>query len=81
MEYKAGKADEIIFNKGDEGDFFYIMIYGKLNLLLPNPNIASTQRTIDLISDALLKKAGVFPSNNEYVGKDPHFLNEKLQTY
>ena len=39
MEYKAGKADEIIFNKGDAGDFFYIMIYGKLNLLLPNPNI------------------------------------------
>ena len=39
MEYKAGKADEMIFNKGDEGDFFYIMIYGKLNLLLPNPNI------------------------------------------
>lgn len=42
MEYRVGKADEFIFNKDDKGDFFYIMIYGKLNIFLPNPDIAST---------------------------------------
>ena len=80
MEYRAGKAEEFIFNKGDKGDFFYIMIYGKLNIFLPNPDISQIQRTIDLIKEVLFKKPGVIFSNNEFALKDPSFLNEKLLT-
>lgn len=80
MEYRAGKAEEFIFNKGDKGDFFYIMIYGKLNIFLPNPGISKIQRTIELIKEVLFKKPGVILSNNEFALKDPSFLNEKLLT-
>jgi signal-transduction protein with cAMP-binding, CBS, and nucleotidyltransferase domain len=40
MEFKRLDKDEVIFNYGDEGDYFYILIYGKVQLLLPNPEIA-----------------------------------------
>lgn len=30
MEFKSLKAKEVIFNMGDVGDFFYILIYGRV---------------------------------------------------
>jgi CRP-like cAMP-binding protein len=39
MEYKRLAANEVIFNIGDVGDYFYILIHGKVQLLLPNPEI------------------------------------------
>jgi CRP-like cAMP-binding protein len=39
MEYKRLAANEVIFNIGDVGDYFYILIHGKVQLMLPNPEI------------------------------------------
>ena len=39
MEYKRLSKGEVIFNIGDVGDYFYILIHGRVQLYLPNPQI------------------------------------------
>lgn len=39
MEYKRMVARQVIFNIGDVGDYFYILIHGRVQLFLPNSNI------------------------------------------
>lgn len=40
------KANEVIFNIGDVGDYFYILIHGRVQLFLPNPDIQNMNRQI-----------------------------------
>jgi capsule polysaccharide export protein KpsE/RkpR len=39
MEYKKCLAKETIFSIGEEGDNFYILVHGRVQLFLPNPEI------------------------------------------
>lgn len=40
MEYKRMEASEEIFKIGDVGDYFYILIHGRVQLFLPNSHIS-----------------------------------------
>ena len=46
MEYKKCKEKETIFEIGDQGDTFYILVHGRVQLFLPNPDIQAVQRQI-----------------------------------
>jgi CRP-like cAMP-binding protein len=37
LQVKTFKTNQVIFNYGEEGDFFYIIISGLIDLYLPNP--------------------------------------------
>ena len=50
------KTDEVIFSIGDVGDYFYILIYGKVQLYLPNPEILNMNRQISQLQAELAKE-------------------------
>jgi hypothetical protein len=35
-----------LFNTGDEADYFFFVVLGKVDLFLPNPAVASMKRQI-----------------------------------
>lgn len=40
------KKDEVLFKRGDRGDYFYILLTGQVDVFLPNPEVKQDQ--IDL---------------------------------
>ncbi len=38
FQIKTFQANDVLFNFGEEGDYFYIIISGLVDLYLPNPN-------------------------------------------
>jgi hypothetical protein len=46
MEFKQAVTNEVLFKIGDSGDYFYILIYGKVQLYLPNAEIETTKRAL-----------------------------------
>ena len=53
MEYKRLEQNKFIFHIGDVGDYFYILIHGKVQLLLPNPQIPQIQRNINFYKNRI----------------------------
>lgn len=46
MVFKKMDAGETVFKYQDVGDFFYILIYGRVQLYLPNAEISAMQREV-----------------------------------
>ena len=56
MQYKKLPANEVIFNIGDVGDYFYILVHGRVQLFLPNPAIQGVQRQITNLNIEVAKE-------------------------
>lgn len=46
LEFRHARKGEIIFRQGDVGDYFYILIHGKVQLHLPNVEIDVVKKKI-----------------------------------
>ena len=44
FKFQIGSVQENIINYGDEGDNFYIILLGIVQILIPNPQISDWQR-------------------------------------
>lgn len=46
---RSFKKDEVLFKFGDDGDYFYIILSGQIDLYLPNPLVKKLNQEINSI--------------------------------
>ena len=44
FKFVAAKEGENVFNYGESGDLFYIIVKGSVGVMIPNPKIANWKR-------------------------------------
>ena len=67
MHMKAFTKNETIFNQGDDGDIFYIVIAGSVDLYVQNQDYIKHKQSIDILRE---KRLAVRTAISELEGND-----------